>query len=396
MESFTSPFGTFALERTPGRPSALRGWSAADEYVLSHLDTISAETALPEPIVVANPGAGAVAVALAAAGHQVGLLSDSFVDLAATRANAEANGVDLSLFTDVDLTDIDSAGVDSIGTVVVAVPKVIALLDAQLAAIAPALRTDSVVVGAGMTRNVHNSTIEMFERHIGPTPTSLAVKKARLLLATVDPERIGVAEQPVRATSFVARGMQIISEPTVFGAARLDAGTELLLDALPDLAEYRRSADAAVRVIDVGCGNGVIGTSIVLAQPQTQLTMIDESFAAVRSATATFHTNVPNPEFEPRIVAGDGLGTAADGIELEPGGTDVVVMNPPFHHDHAVTDEVAWSMFRGSRRVLRRGGAVIVVGNRHLGYHAQLKRLFGNCETIASNSKFVVLRATKR
>jgi len=36
-----------------------------------------------------------------------------------------------------------------------------------------------------------------------------------------------------------------------------------------------------------------------------------------------------------------------------------------------------------------------VVGNRHLGYHAKLKKLFGNCETVAANRKYVILKAIK-
>ena len=30
----------------------------------------------------------------------------------------------------------------------------------------------------------------------------------------------------------------------------------------------------------------------------------------------------------------------------------------------------------------------LVVGNRHLGYHTRLKRLFGHCEVMASNPKW--------
>ena len=40
-------------------------------------------------------------------------------------------------------------------------------------------------------------------------------------------------------------------------------------------------------------------------------------------------------------------------------------------------------MFRESKQVLRRGGELWVIGNRHLGYHIQLKKLFGNCEVVA-------------
>lgn len=36
-----------------------------------------------------------------------------------------------------------------------------------------------------------------------------------------------------------------------------------------------------------------------------------------------------------------------------------------------------------------------MVGNRHLGYHVKLRRLFGNCEVVAANPKFVLLRAVR-
>ena len=41
-------------------------------------------------------------------------------------------------------------------------------------------------------------------------------------------------------------------------------------------------------------------------------------------------------------------------------------------------------------------GELHVVGNRHLAYHAKLKKLFGNCTTRAGNGKFVVLVARRQ
>ena len=55
----------------------------------------------------------------------------------------------------------------------------------------------------------------------------------------------------------------------------------------------------------------------------------------------------------------------------------------------------AWSMFADSRDALRPGGSLWVIGNRHLAYHAKLKRLFGDCDVVNANSKFVVLRSMK-
>ena len=94
-----------------------------------------------------------------------------------------------------------------------------------------------------------------------------------------------------------------------------------------------------------------------------------------------------------RILRGEELaglaGVADDSV-------DFVLNNPPFHSHQATTDATALRMFTGARRVLRPGGELWVVGNRHLGHHVSLRRIFGNCRTVAGNPKFVVLRATKR
>ena len=72
---------------------------------------------------------------------------------------------------------------------------------------------------------------------------------------------------------------------------------------------------------------------------------------------------------------------------------DVVLCNPPFHQQHTVGIGIAQQMFRDSQRVLARGGVLYVIGNRHLGYHVELRKYFKRVETIASNRKFVLLKA---
>ncbi|MEI8597704.1 methyltransferase, partial [Vibrio sp. M60_M31a] len=75
----------------------------------------------------------------------------------------------------------------------------------------------------------------------------------------------------------------------------------------------------------------------------------------------------------------------------------LIMCNPPFHQQQAITDHIAWQMFCDSKQVLNKGGRLLVIGNRHLGYDAKLKRLFGanNVNLVASNNKFVILQATK-
>ena len=74
-----------------------------------------------------------------------------------------------------------------IDVLLVKIPRSVALLEDELRRVAPLLHDESIVVGAGMTKRVHTSTIELFQNIIGPTVTSRSVKKARLILTKPDP-----------------------------------------------------------------------------------------------------------------------------------------------------------------------------------------------------------------
>ncbi len=266
------------------------------------------------------------------------------------------------------------------------VPKSLALLEDQLRRLRRGLHHGTTVVGAGMVKEIHTSTLRLFEELIGPTRTSLAVRKARLILAEPDTSlEPGPGSWPLshRLPDGVGAvsGRTVVNHAGVFCADRLDIGTRFLLEHLP----VRHGAS---RVVDLGCGNGVLGLAAALTHPGAEIVCTDESYQAVASARDTFLAN----GLEDRAVF-----TAADALDaVAPGSADLVLNNPPFHSHLATTDTTAWRMFQGARRALAPGGELWVVGNRHLGYHVKLRRLFGGCDTVASNPKFVLLRAVKR
>lgn len=360
------------LRRFPDDPrDQLRAWDAADEYLLRHLETVS----LDGSVVVTGDRWGALTASLASC--RPVQITDSFLAQAATRENLARN--DLSGVTLLTTQDPPPERID---VLLIRVPKSLALLEDQLHRLAPSVHAGTVVVGTGMVKEIHTSTLQLFEKILGPTRTSLAEKKARLIFCTPD---MTIERRPspwplsytLPSDIGIASGRTVVNHAGVFCADRLDIGTRFLLQHLPQ---------GFGRIVDLGCGNGIVGTAAALATPDAELLFTDESYQAVASAEATFHANA---DTKAEFHAGDALSGIPDGS------VDLVLNNPPFHSHQATTDATAWRMFTSARDALARDGELWVVGNRHLGYHVKLRRLFGNCKTVASNPKFVILRAAK-
>ncbi|MFB9463892.1 methyltransferase [Streptomyces cinereospinus] len=376
----TTPWGELALARFPEDPrDRLRAWDASDEYLLRHL--ADRDVRLSGTVVVLGDRWGALVTALAR--HRPVQITDSFLTQEATRANLARNGVEPGA---VSLLTTRDAPPERVDVLLVRVPKSLALLEDQLLRLAPAVHAGTVVVGTGMVKEIHTSTLELFARILGPTRTSPAERKARLILCTPDPS----LERPANPWPYryalpegvgPVSGRAVVNHAGVFCADRLDIGTRFFLAHLPPTR-------GGQRVVDLGCGNGVVGTAVALAGPAAEVLFVDESFQAVASAEATYRANGGPGHAEFRV--GDGLAGVASGS------VDLVLNNPPFHSHQATTDATAWRMFTGARRALRPGGELWVIGNRHLGYHVKLRRLFGNSRLVASDPKFVVLKAVKR
>ncbi|MFB6815765.1 methyltransferase [Streptomyces sp. NPDC056347] len=385
MNRLTTSGAGFDLARYPEDPrDPFRAWDAADEYLLRRLegDDGAEPVDLSGAVTVVGDRWGALSTALAA--HRPVQITDSYLAQRATLANLERNGVAPDA---VRLLSARDAPPERVDVLLVRVPKSLALLEDQLHRLAPAVHAGTVVIGTGMVKEIHTSTLRLFERIIGPTRTSLAVKKARLIFSTPAP---GAARTPspwphryeLPGGIGPVSGRTVINHAGIFCAERLDIGTRFFLGHLPE----RRGPE---RVVDLGCGNGVVGLSAALANPEATVTFVDESYQAVASAEETFRANT-GPDARAEFLVGDGLSGVA------PASVDLVLNNPPFHSHQAVTDAAARTMFHGARAALRPGGELWVVGNRHLGYHTRLRRIFGNCETVAGDPKFVVLRAVRR
>lgn len=369
----TTPFGEFELQRYPSRKrELLRAWDAADEYLLQRL---SEQDWAQKNTLIVNDSFGALSVALNQQLPQS--WSDSWLAHKGLRENLIRNGYDPGSIETLPSTQSPA---ESPALVLIKIPKSLALFEDQMHRLKPCLTEHSRVIVAGMVKTMPSSVWKMLERIIGPTDTSRALKKARLIEVNVDLQLPSTENPYPRHWLLEETTLEITNYANVFSRERLDNGTRLLLQHLP-------KTKGASEIIDLGCGNGVLGLVAARKNPEARIHFVDESYMAIESARANIRqieAGMPPAEFH----LGDSL------TSFEKDTADLILCNPPFHQSHAIAGTVALGMFRQSARVLRDGGELWVVGNRHLDYHIMLKSFFSSVEVVASNKKFVILKST--
>lgn len=374
MPILESAYARLDLIRQPEQPNEpLQAFDAADEYLLAQLHErgLSANSR----VLVLNDSFGALACSLAQHA-QVTSSGDSHLAQLALVKNLQRNGLKGDAVTFIPASEVAQGPFDH---VLIRVPKTLALLEEQLIRLHDQLAPEALVVAGAMIKHLPRAAGELLEKYIGPMQASLAVKKARLLTATPSPKPAPNSPYPTRYR-LEQPAIELINHANLFCREDLDIGTRAFLPHLP-------KALGNLRAADLGCGNGVLGIVYALGNPQAQMTLVDESYMAVRSARENWQAIFGDRPAD--IRAGDGL------AEQPVDSLDLVLCNPPFHQQQVVGDFLAWRMFTQAKTALCKGGELWIVGNRHLGYHLKLKRLFGKVEQVAATPKFVILRAIK-
>ena len=374
MPLLETPFAQLDLIRQPEQPNEpLQAFDAADEYLLNYL--AEQQPTVQTRVLVLNDSFGALAASLVGK-TQVTSSGDSFLAFQGLEKNLLRNS---HAFDAVPKVPANQPFTGPFDRVLIRVPKTLALLEEQLIRLQGQLAPGAQVVAAAMIKHLPRAAGDLLERYIGPVHASLAVKKARLLIATAEARVAAVSPYPTRY-QLDTPAIELLNHANVFCREGLDIGTRAFLPHLPKNL-------GASRVADLGCGNGVLAIASALQNPDAQYTLVDESFMAVQSAAENWRAALGDRDVIVR--AGDGL------AEQESQSLDVVLCNPPFHQQQVVGDFLAWRMFQQAREALVVGGALYIVGNRHLGYHSKLARLFRGVEQVAATPKFVILKARK-
>lgn len=164
----------------------------------------------------------------------------------------------------------------------------------------------------------------------------------------------------------------LISYPGLFAHGRLDPGTEALLTHLP-------KTEGPVRVLDFGCGTGIISRALLGMNEEAQVTLFDNDVLALEAAKE----NVPSAD----TVLGSSL------TDLKGRAFDLILSNPPFHTGKDQDFSALEDLCRNAPKILERGGVIRMVVQRTAPVARWLEQSLGGAQVIAENKSFRIWEA---
>lgn len=348
-------FSAANLSRYPVKHAKdLQAWDAADEYLAQFITPDKGE------VLIINDAFGAIDCAVRAANANPLHINDSWCSLAAIEANS---GGAPARF---DSQDVSCA--------LVKLPKSLSLLEAQLGFIANQLNEPREIYFAGMQKHVSSGHLDLLKRLCSQLEYLPTARKARMYRGVLEPSKLQATTSCVHVPEL---NLNLHNVPGVFAEQKLDIGSRFFIENFNRLP-------SATQVADIGCGNGLLSLAYHQLYPHAELTLIDESLAAVESAKLSFAANFPVANYQ--VIHNDGLANIQQTFDL-------ILINPPFHQQNTVTTDIAMSLFAQAKSCMNPSSELWVVANRHLNYQADLKRWFRAVTVAAQNDKFVIICA---
>ena len=155
----------------------------------------------------------------------------------------------------------------------------------------------------------------------------------------------------------------------MFSQKELDKATAMLLPQIQTLAG---------KVLDFGCGSGVIGASLKKRFPNIKIHLVDISALALFSATQTLAANGLSGEV-----------FATDGYSQINTCFDHIISNPPFHVGLKTHYSTTEELLSQAPNYLNPNGQLTIVAN-FLKYPPFIEQAFGHCHRLIKDNHFTV------
>ena len=169
--------------------------------------------------------------------------------------------------------------------------------------------------------------------------------------------------------------IRVVTRPGVFSHRRLDTGARALMEAM--------TITPGDRVLDLGCGAGVLSLAAALRAPNVKVLAIDSHARAVGCTKES--------------AALGGIETIATKLnanakvdEEQLGTFDVALANPPYFSNHRIAEV----FLKGAFRALKPGGEMLIVAKNSEWYEENMPRRFRNV-TVENSRGYFVIRGQK-
>ncbi|WP_054534128.1 methyltransferase [Herpetosiphon geysericola] len=322
---------------------------------------------------VIGAGTGRIGLALARAGAHVSFADDSIVALAAARQSFAQAKLPAQFFSTTDLKPSKPFDLVLINILWWSDNQ----RGAELINLA-AQHTNAggiVAIGGGKQAGLSGATT-LLESIVGPSVKTL-YKKGHHVVMSFRP--LHWQAQTSQASQHLIKhgNVELAVEATagVFAQGQLDPASAMVLDAV--------HVQPNQRVLDLGCGAGILGMVLQRREATLDLTYIDSTMVAIEATKRNLQTN----QLSGRVLASDGT-QAVSGEQF-----DLIVSNPPFHVGRVQSPQLAENLLKQAAQVLAPNGQLVIVANRFLRYEPLLEADLGNVRELAGDQRYKVLLA---
>lgn len=252
---------------------------------------------------------------------------------------------------------------------IVKIPKSLDLFQLFIQQIHQSATKDTVVVCGFMTKYFSPKILTIAQNYFDSVEQSRAWKKSRLIILK-QPKKDVIDYNLYNEISW--KNSTLKHYKGVFSADKIDIGTRFLL-------ENFQLKPSENNILDLACGNGIIGYDLLQRQPNLQITFLDDFKLAIASAklncSAKSHSFICDNNLD----------------AIQEASLDLIISNPPFHFEHENNIEVSLGLFEEVAKKLKPTGRFVLVANSHLNYKTQLVKWFNAVEVSCQNQKFQII-----
>ncbi len=347
-------------------------WDSADEYIINE---VSNNYSNLSRVLIIEDDFGAISLGIQA--EEIFLVNDSILSQKGIKHNLQINNKKVSNTTFISPYDSFPSDIDLI---IIKIPKINKYLEFLLNKVNKTYNAKTKIILGARVKYLNSTIYSYCKLYLSDFCYSLSWKKSKIITASL--------KENVEKKDFVkhlaAYDLNLINYPNLFSSDKVDIGSSFLLDNLNKI----NFTDSINNIIDLGSANGILGLTIHKILPDSKLWLTDITYSALESAKAS----VESSYFDSNKVFFK-IDNSLD--SFEDNFADLIVINPPFHENHKVSIQTTLKIFEDCFRVMKKSAQLLIIANKHLGYHKHLKSYFSDISILDSNQKFYILTAVK-